>query len=294
MKFVDLFAGERVVEMNVSGNDNETISIEVGGDSVVYRSADSWMGRSLVRVGDESSQIPPGKTPVEIEVAEGAQWGISFVDPPAPMDPGESISGQGQDVRFVDLPAGSWVVEISISDNIRCSAISGRCSGASFDVDIGDYGVIYESVESWSGRKLLTAGDAYGEIRPGNAAIEVEAEPGATWMLMFTHSDELLASDSDEAILGRGTDVKSVDLPVGEKIVEMNISNNNNGTVSIKIGGDSVAYRSADSWTGRSLIRVGDESSQIPPGKTAAEIEASEEAQWEITFVDPPPPEDRK
>ena len=184
VRYVDLPAGEWIVEMSVSDvGSREFIEILVGGDDVADVLAQGWHGRSLITVGDERSEIPPGETPIEVKVAQGASWALKFVDPSPTLDPSETISGQGQDVKFVELAAGEWVVEIAISGNSRC--LGGSCSDASFDIDIGGDGVVLEWADTWNGRKLLGVGDAYGEIPPGRMSIEVEAESGATWTLRF-------------------------------------------------------------------------------------------------------------
>ena len=184
VRYVDLPAGEWIVEMSVSDvGSREIIEILVGGDDVAFVRAQGWRGRSLITVGDERSEIPPGETPIEVKVAQGASWALKFVDPPPTLNPSETISGQGQDVKFVELAAGGWVVEIAISGNSRC--FGGSCSDASFDIDIGGDGVVLEWADTWNGRKLLGVGDAYGEIPPGRTSIEVEAESSATWTLRF-------------------------------------------------------------------------------------------------------------
>ena len=186
VRFVDLPAGEWIVEMSVSDNGSlEYISIAVGGDNIAGVFADTWSGRSLVTVGNERSEIPPGNTPTEINVSQGASWTLKFIDPPPTLDPSETISGQGQDVRFVDLSAGEWVVEMSISGNSYCPTARGSCLEASFTVEIGGRNVVFESADTWSGKKLVTVGNAYSEIPPGRTPIEVKAESNATWTLKF-------------------------------------------------------------------------------------------------------------
>ena len=186
IRFVDLPAGEWIVEMRVSDNRSfEYISIEIGGDNVAGVFADTWSGRSLITVGNERSEIPPGKTPIEINVSQDASWSVKFIDPPPTLDPGETISGQGQDVRFVDLSAGEWVVEMSISGNSYCPSGRNSCIETSFTIEIGGDNVAFESADAWSGRKLVTVGSAYSEIPPGRTPIEVEAENSATWTLKF-------------------------------------------------------------------------------------------------------------
>ena len=121
VRFVDLTEGQWVVEMTVSDNGQHGgIAFKVGGESVASLSGDEWSGRSLVTVGDDRfGQIPPGTTAVEVEVSTGAAWSLNFVDPPPASSTDEPISGQGQDVKFVDLTEGHWIVEITVSDNLN-------------------------------------------------------------------------------------------------------------------------------------------------------------------------------
>ena len=273
--------------MSVSADVQDEVTIAIGGHSVASAYADEWSGRSLITVGNARSEIAPGRTPIEIDVGQGSAWAVKFLDPPPALDSGETISGQGQDVRFIDLAAGEWIVDMRISGNTRCYGRS--CLGAWFDIDIGGHGVVLERTETWGGRKLLTVGDAYGEIRPGRAAIEVEADSGATWTLRFIGAPRLPVLDSDETIPGRGTDVRFVDLPAGEWIVEMRVSADIQDEVSIVIGGHSVAGVYADEWSGRSLVTVGDARSKISPGRTTIEIAVAQGAGWALKFLDPPP-----
>ena len=100
----------------------------------------SWSGRSLINVGTEYFEIPPGRTPIEADAAQGASWTITFVDPPVASDPAEPISGQGQDVKFVNLSEGEWVVEIEVSGNEGPLFFTDN-----FDMDIGGKNVVDES-----------------------------------------------------------------------------------------------------------------------------------------------------
>ena len=293
VRFVDLPAGEWIVEMSVSDNGSslDFISIKIGDGYVASVRAGTWSGRSLIAVGNESSEIPPGKAAVEINVSQDASWALKFIDPPPTLDADETISGQGQDVKFVDLSDGEWVVEISISGNSRCYAVLDSCSEAFFTIGIGGDDVVFEGADTWSGKKLVAVGSAYDEIPPGRTPIEVEAESSATWTLKFTRATVLSSLTSDETISGQGTDVRFVDLPAGEWIVEMSVSDNGSSLdfISIKIGDGYVASVRAGTWSGRSLIAVGNESSEIPPGKAAVEINVSQDASWALKFIDPPP-----
>ena len=186
VRIVDLPVGEWVVEMSVSNDgDRDSISIQVGDSYVASVRADTWSGRSLIVVGSERSEIPPGNTAIEIDVAQEASWTLTFVDPPPTLASDETISGRGQDVKFVDLSAGEWVVEISISGNSSCSTVLGSCWDAYFTIEIGGDDVVFEDADTWSGKKLVAVGSAYDEIPPGRTPIEVEAESGATWTLKF-------------------------------------------------------------------------------------------------------------
>ena len=279
------------MEMSVSDNGSlDFISIKIGDGYIASVWAGTWSGRSLITVGSESSEIPPGKAAVEINVSQDASWALEFIEPPPALDLDETISGQGQDVKFVDLSAGEWVVEISISGNSRCYAVLDSCSEAYFTIEIGGDDVVFEDADTWSGKKLVAVGSAYDEIPPGRTPIEVEAESSATWTLKFARATALSFLASDETISGRGTDVRFVDLPVGEWIVEMSVSDNGSlDFISIKIGDGYVASVWAGTWSGRSLITVGSESSEIPPGKAAVEINVSQDASWALEFIEPPP-----
>ncbi len=287
IKFVDLPAGQWVVQTDLSNNtDRDLTQIQVGGDYVVTVFDQSWSGRSLINVGTEYSEIPPGRTPIETRTAQGASWTITFVDAPPASDPTEPVSGQGQDVKFVDLPNGQWVVEIEVSGN-KGGYID------NFGVDIGGMSVVDESGHTWSGRKLITVGNAYSEIPTGSTAIEVEAESSAMWTLTFIQASSLPASDFLESVSGQGTDIKFVDLPAGQWVVQTDLSNNTDRDLTqIQVGGDYVVTVFDQSWSGRSLINVGTEYSEIPPGRTPIETRTAQGASWTITFVDAPPASD--
>ncbi len=182
VEFLNLPAGQWIVEMEVSGS-RDSIRIKVGDNTVASLSDDVWSGRSLITVGTETFEIPPGRTAIEVDVAQDATWEIRMVEPQSAIDSAETIWGLGQDVKFVNLSPGEWVVDITISDNSDCYL---WCKESGFDIDIGGRGVVYERADTWTGRKLVTVGESYGQVSPGKVAIEVEAEDGATWTLKFS------------------------------------------------------------------------------------------------------------
>ena len=289
VKFVDLPAGQWVVQADLNNNTNgDLIQIQVGGDYVMSVFDQSWSGRSLINVGTEYSEIPPGRTPIEADVAPGASWMITFVGPPMPSDPAEPISGQGQDVKFVDLSEGEWIVEIEVSGNEGPRSFSDY-----FDVDIGGVNVVNERGHAWSGRKLIIVGSVRNEIPPGSTAIEVDAESSATWTIRLIQASPLPVLDFLEGVSGQGTEVRFVDLPAGQWVVQADLNNNTNGDlIQIQVGGDYVMSVFDQSWSGRSLINVGTEYSEIPPGRTPIEADVAPGASWMITFVGPPMPSD--
>lgn len=185
VEFLNLPTGQWIVEMEVSGS-YDSIRIRVGDDTVASLSDDVWSGRSLITVGTETFDIPPGRTVVEVDVVQDATWEVRIVEPPLAMEPTETIWGLGQDVKFVNLSPGQWVVDITISDNTRCIPSINYCSEAGFDIDIGGRSVVYEIAATWTGSKLVTVGESYGEVSPGKVSIEVEAESGATWTFKFS------------------------------------------------------------------------------------------------------------
>ena len=282
VRFVDLAKGQYIAEMSVSDNGRRgEITFKVGGKSVASMRGDEWSGRSLVTVGDdEYGQIPPGRTAVEVEVSTDGLWSFKFVDPPAASSPVDTISGQGQDVKFVELTEGDWVVEITVSDN----------DDTWFDVDVGGRGVVADLVDSWTGKQLVSVGDSYDQILPGDVAIEVTADSGASWTLQLTEASALQLYSSEEEVSGSGTDVRFVDLAKGQYIAEMSVSDNGRrGEITFKVGGESAASMRGDEWSGRSLVTVGDDKyGQIPPGRTAVEVEVSTDGLWSFKFVDPP------
>ena len=242
----------------------------------------SWSGRSLLSVGTEYFEIPPGRTAIEADAAPGTSWMLTFVEPPTASDPSGPISGQGQDVKFVDLSEGEWIVEIEVSGN------EGYFT-ESFEVDIGGSSVVYENERAWSGRKLITVGSAYDDIPPGSTAIEVEAASEGTWTLKFIQASSLSVLSIAEGVSGEGTDIGFVDLPAGQWVVQTDLSGNvDNDLTQIQVGGDYVMSGFDQSWSGRSLLSVGTEYFEIPPGRTAIEADAAPGTSWVLTFVEPP------
>ena len=292
VNFVDLPAGQWVVIIDLSGNDDlDLTQIKVGGEYVASVFQGTWNGRSLISVGEDSYDIPPGRAPIEVETAEGTSWTLNFVNPPPPSNLSQPITGHGQDVKFVDFPDGEWVVEVEVS---------GGQSGffETVNINIGGKNVVNESGVTWGGREFIIVGNSYGEISPGSTAIEVGAQKDATWTLTFTRASELPVANFDEDIAGQGTDVMFVDLPAGQWVVVTDLSDSNGRDLveirltQIKVGGNYVASVFQGNWNGRSLITVGNESSDIPPGRNPIEVEAAQDASWTVNFTGPPPASD--
>ena len=184
VRFVEFTEGRLVVETIVSNNGAYSgIEIKVGGKYVVSASAeevssvDEWSSRSLITIGDDAGyvRLSPGRHPVEVTVGPDVSWSLRFVGPPPASNPEAPISGQGEDVRFVELTEGDWLVEIEISQE-EYNHIT---------VIIGGKSVVLEFDQGWTGKHLVSVGHSYDQIPPGNTAIEVDVILDALWTLQF-------------------------------------------------------------------------------------------------------------
>ena len=189
MRFVEIRDGRYAVTASVDDNSSEYGSTNfivrisgVSGSLVVANEiVSSWTGSSLLPVGDGLFGLSSGVAAVEV-VAAG-DWAIEFQ--PAPVAPPSAeagpLSGRGQDVLFVELGEGRYVVAASVDDNATeygSTNFTVRISGVR-----GSELIANEIASSWMGSSLLTIGTGVLDVQPGVAAIEVTAT--GDWTIEF-------------------------------------------------------------------------------------------------------------
>ena len=109
------------------------------------------------------------------------------VTPPGADDPIE-VSGEGTDVRRIDLSEGLWTLEASVTGNEKCFGNS--CLGTVFFVDIesvagGSASPIIESGTDWEGTVTFRVGtEIRDRLAPGKQVVSVDAV--GSWTLRFT------------------------------------------------------------------------------------------------------------
>jgi hypothetical protein len=199
------------------------------------------------------------------------------------------VSGSGQDVQFVHLREDVYAVTVLVDGNRNAW---GRA--ADFVVTIsGDRGrevVADETEASWAGSSLLTVGHASSDdLPPGEAAVEVAA--AGQWSVVFEPASRLAQPAAAGAVSGGGRDTRFVMLGEGRYVVTAAVDGNSersrptNFIVAISGGRLSahIANEIADSWTGSSLLRVGEApGSDLAPGMAAVEVRAT--GDWTISF----------
>ncbi len=200
VRFLELPAGIYVVDIKVTGNEDCSFgSCSASNFSVVVGSSTStellanevvveWSGKDLVEVGDGLFQIPPGSIPVQVTAAAGA-WTIDVQSAPTSAAPApSSLTGTGQDVQFVQLASGTYVVDISVTGNEDCSF--GSCLESNFSVVVGTATstelLANEIASEWSGKGLLEVGDGLFQIPPGNVPVQVTATAAGSWTIAIT------------------------------------------------------------------------------------------------------------
>ena len=168
---------------SVNGDSRELLANEI---------ADDWAGSTTVRVGGRLFDLAPGKQIVSVE-AEG-DWSIRFVHattatpvrPTAPQVPIE-ISGKGTNTTPIELQAGLWSVEISMTDNEDCSF--GSCREAHFAIWVesvnGDSRELLanEIANDWAGSTTVRVGGRLFDLAPGKQIVSVDAE--GDWAIRF-------------------------------------------------------------------------------------------------------------
>ena len=214
VRIIELAGGVYAVSMSVRNNETcnsnscsaelfevDLEGAESGREDPVHERASAWSGTSAVRVGDGYSDLPPGKIAVVVEAAPGATWDISVqsivLNPspafapqtPTPEPVTLMLSGQGQDIRPVELVEGYYTVSMSVRNNETCSTSS--CSAELFEVDLegaesGREDPVYEWMSEWSGTSSVRVGDGYSDLPPGVIIVSVEAAQGASWEIVIS------------------------------------------------------------------------------------------------------------
>ena len=199
------------------------------------------------------------------------------------------MSGSGRDVRFVHLREDVYAVTILVDDNRNA-----RGRAANFVVAIsGDRArevVADETEASWAGSSLLAVGHASSDdLPPGEVAVEVAA--AGEWSVVFEPASRVARPAAAAAVGGRGSDTRFVMLGEGHYVVTAAVDGNSsrfrptNFIVVISGGRRSahIANEIAGSWTGSSLLRVGEAlGNDLAPGMAAVEVRAA--GDWTISF----------
>ncbi len=214
-------------------------------------------------------------------IAAAAMW--------TPHPAAFQVSGSGQDVRFVHLREDVYAVTVLVDDNRNS-----RGRAADFVVTIsGDRNrevVADETEASWAGSSLLAVGHASSDdLAPGEAAVEVAA--AGEWSVVFEPASGVARPAAAASVSGSGGDTRFVMLGEGRYVVTAAVDGNTrilrptNFIVVISGGQGSahIANEIAGSWTGSSLLRVGEAlGDDLEPGMAAVEVRAT--GDWTISF----------
>ena len=222
---------------------------------------------------------------------------------PIPVEP-ISISGSGTKTERVDLEAGLWTVEISITDNEDCGF--GSCSETNFVVRVesvnGDSRELLanEIADEWTGSTTVRVGSGLFDLAPGKQIVSVDAE--GDWAIRFVHAATATpvrptGPQGPIELSEKGTKTVPIELQAGLWTVEMSITDNENcsfGSCSEtnfvvrveSVNGDSrelLANEIVNEWTGSTTVRVGSGLFDLTPGKQIVSVGA--EGNWAIRFV---------
>lgn len=96
------------------------------------------------------------------------------------------LNGRGPSTQIMDLPEGTYWLEIEVSDNKVCtdSAFGPVCESRDFMLETGQYPIASHRGEAWADVVELRVGTA-GHV-PTRFPIVIVAGPDAAWQLRFT------------------------------------------------------------------------------------------------------------
>ena len=199
------------------------------------------------------------------------------------------VSGSGRDVRFVHLREDVYAVTILVDDNRNA-----RGRAADFVVAIsGDRArevVADETEASWAGSSLLAVGHASSDdLPPGEVAVEVAA--AGEWSVVFEPASRVAQPAAAATVSGSGRDTRFVMLGEGRYVVTAAVDGNSwiffrpTNFIVVIPGGQRralIANEIAGSWTGSSLLRVGEAlGDDLAPGMAAVQVSAA--GDWTIS-----------
>ena len=175
--------------------------------------AEDWQGSVALRAGSELLDLAPGKQVVSVTAALTAEWTLTFrptsgaetaggaqesieipvitasTGPTTESGQSISVSGNGTDVREIELADGLWTLHMEMSRNRDC--VLGTCVAALFAVEVESVaGTGYELAantiaEDWQGTVAFRVGSELLDLAPGNQIVSITAASTGEWILTF-------------------------------------------------------------------------------------------------------------
>lgn len=237
------------------------------------------------------------------DVAQDERPEPTIAETPAPEPIG--VSGSGHDVQTIDLVAGIWFCDVSVSGN------DDEYGPGYFSVEFtgrdGSYDLLANEIETnWSARKRVSVGGGFlDDFSPG--LIDVEVEASGVWRIeceaQTTASSASASSRAPSAaagsstadesrFTGSGDSVATMELGAGVWFCEVSVEDNtdpygpSNFVVELtgRNGGyDLLANEIEADWSALKRVSVGD--GFLDFGEGLIDVEVTAEGFWEISCV---------
>ena len=213
------------------------------------------------------------------------------------------LTGTGDGTRIVELEAGDYVLDASITDNVddtdEIVCVSESCRERLFAVMFGsqqlsDVWRIYG--RRWSGRWPIAIGEHHRDASTaGSVPVNVEAENPGRWSVAIHSAESLPAASAPATLRGEGWDVRFLDLEEGSYVLDIDIDHPFKRLGSIRpflltVGKPASYWPShvfivGPDWSGRVFFEVGDYPKENPPGRLQLEVLSSSRTAWAIDVL---------